>query len=293
MLPFRLAAFVGAMSVGLFSMASVGAAASPRQLFNGKDLSGWVAWLGKPHASVDWPDAAKDDKGNYTQPLGPGRDPFKVFAIETVDGQPAIHISGQVFGGIRTSEVFSNYHLRLQFKWGEKRWPPRDAAVRDSGLLYHVHGDWDFDGKTWPRGPELQIQEHDVGDLFAIGTQMSVLARRLDPGKRLFQYDPVAGVKTEFLQEPPIGNRCIKGADYEKANGEWNTVELVTLGDESIHIVNGVVVMRLTQARRLDSGKAVPLTSGNILLQSEGAEIYYRHIELRPITAVPVEFAAK
>ena len=34
-----------------------------------------------------------------------------------------------------------NYHLKLQFKWGDKKWPPRDrpATPRDSGLLYHVH----------------------------------------------------------------------------------------------------------------------------------------------------------
>jgi Domain of Unknown Function (DUF1080) len=268
-------------------------APASRALFNGKDLSGWETWLGKPHASLDVPGAAKDDKGNYTQAFGPGRDPFSVFTVVTVDGKPAIRISGQVFGGITTREEFSNYHLRLQFKWGEKKWPPRDTAVRDSGLLYHVHGEWDFDGKTWPRGPELQVQEHDVGDLFAIGCQMSVLARRLDPTKRLFQYDPGEGVKTEFLQEPPIGNRCIRGADHEKPSGEWNTVELIAIGDESIHIVNGAVVMRLTEARRLDGGKPVPLSSGKILLQSEGAEIFYRNIEIRPITAVPAEFLAK
>ena len=40
-------------------------------------------------------------------------------------------------------------------------------------------------------------------------------------------------------------------------------------------------------------GAWVPLTSGHIGLQNEGAEIFYRDVELQPITAVPVEFAEK
>lgn len=262
-----------------------------KPLFNGKDLSGWETWLGKPHASVDVPGEAKDEKGNYTQVLG-AKDPLSVFTIVDVDGQPAVRISGQVFGGMTTKEDFSNYHLRLQFKWGEKKFAPRAAAVRDSGLLYHVHSAWNFNNRTWPRSPELQIQEHDCGDLYAISSQITVRARRPDPTKRLFIYDP-KGEPTNFLEQPPVGNRCVKLEDREKPKGEWNTIELVCVGDESIHIVNGGVVMRLTRARRLDGDEPKPLTAGKILLQSEGAEIFYRNIELRPITAVPAEFAEK
>jgi hypothetical protein len=32
--------------------------------------------------------------------------------------------------------------------------------------------------------------------------------------------------------------------------------------------------------------------SGPIILQSEGAEVFYREISVRPITAIPREFAA-
>ena len=285
---------LGRLALALLLAGGLSAAESGwRPLFNGKDLTGWTSWLGKPHASLDVPGEPKDEKGNYTQPLGAGRDPFQVFTVATVDGQPAIHISGQVFGGITSAEEFSNYHLRLQFKWGEKKWAPRDQAVRDSGLLYHVHSAMNFNGKTWPRSPELQIQEHDVGDLYAIGCQMTVPARRLDPVKRQFQYDPAAGVPIEFIEQLPIGNRCIKDPDNEKASGEWNTVELICLGDESIHIVNGKVVMRLSKATRLDGPAPAPLTAGKILLQSEGAEVFYRNVEIRPITAVPAEYAAK
>jgi hypothetical protein len=83
----------------------------------------------------------------------------------------------------------------------------------------------------------------------------------------------------------------VKQPDNEKPTGEWNTVELVCVGEDSIHIVNGQVVMRLHRTLRLDAPTPEPVNQGPLILQSEGAEIFYRGIELRPITAVPAEYA--
>lgn len=259
-------------------------------LWNGKDLAGWERWLGKPHASTVLPGEPKDEKGAYTQVLGDERDPVGVFSVVELDGMPALRISGQIFGGITTKREFSNYHLKLQFKWGTAKWAPRATAVRDSGLCYHVHSPMNFNQRTWPRSIELQIQERDVGDLYAIGAQITVRARRPDPERRLFIYDP-EGIPTEFIERAPIGNRCVKNPDNEKPTGEWNTIELICLGEDSIHIVNGKVVMRLQAARRLDGAEPAPLTGGKIHLQSEGAEIFYRELLVRPISAIPAEFA--
>lgn len=265
-----------------------------KPLWNGKDLSGWTTWIGKPHASVDLPGAAKDEKGNYTQPIG-ARDVLGVFSVASVDGKPAIRVSGQVFGELRTKESFSNYHLRLQFKWGEKKWPPRDkpGTARDSGILYHVHAEPGAEGRTWARSIELQIQEHDVGDLYAVGSLISVRSKlRTSTPRPIFDYDP-SGEWNSFSQVPGSDGRCVKQPDNEKPTGEWNTVELICLGEDAIHIVNGKVVMRLHNPRRIDTPTPQPVTAGAIILQSEGAELFYRAVEIRPITAVPAEFAAK
>ncbi len=48
------------------------------------------------------------------------------------------HISGEIFGGISTKEEFENYHLKMEFKWGEKRYEPRLNKRRDSGIHYHA-----------------------------------------------------------------------------------------------------------------------------------------------------------
>jgi len=48
--------------------------------------------------------------------------------------------------------------------------------------------------------------------------------------------------------------------------------------------------MVLTNARRLVAGGEQPLTRGRLQLQSEGAEVFFRRIRLRPIRAIPAEY---
>ena len=265
-------------------------------LWNGKSFDGWTTWMRQPDASSNVPGLRRDANGNYAEPIGSGRDPLRVFTIvDNVDGRPAIRISGEVFGELRSTRSFKDYHLTLQFKWGERKWPPRAGAdtPRDSGLLYHVHAEPGAEGRTWARSIELQIQERDVGDLYAIGSVIAVRAKaRAGIRPIVYDYDP-AGEWTFFSQSQGASGRCIKQPDNEKPTGEWNTVELIAFGEEAIHIVNGKVVMRLHGPLRIDTGIPASVTSGPIILQSEGAEIFYRDIRVRPISAIPVEFAAK
>jgi hypothetical protein len=62
--------------------------------------------------------------------------------------------------------------------------------------------------------------------------------------------------------------------DAEKPIGEWNTIECICHGDTIINIVNGVIV---------NEGTDASVTKGKILLQSEGAEVFYRKVELKPL----------
>ena len=265
-------------------------------LWNGRNLDGWTTWMRQPEPSSQVPGLKRDAEGKYTEPIGSGRDPLQIFTVVNgVDGRPAIRISGEVFGELRTRATFTNYHLRLQFKWGAKKWPPRDRpeTPRDSGLLYHVHAPPGAGGRTWARSIELQIQEHDVGDLYAVGSAIAVRAKpRAGTQPALYDYDPT-GEWTFFSQSQGASGRCVKQPDNEKPTGEWNTVELIAFGEDAIHIVNGKVVMRLRGPLRIDADVPASVTSGAIILQSEGAEVFYRDIEMRPITAIPAEFRAK
>ena len=286
---------VGRVALALLAAGGLSAAESSWQpLFNGKDLAGWQTFMTKPDPSWDVPGLKRDAAGKYLEPIGKNHDPLKVFNVETADGGPVIHITGQGFGVMTTDEAFGNFHLRLQVKWGERKWGSKLHAPRDSGLLYFAHGEPGFDHETWPRSIEFQIQEHDMGDLYALGAQITVNARpeKAENGRTLYHYD-AAGTPVLFTQKPPIGNRCVRLEDAEKPNGEWNSLDLVCFNGDSIHIVNGKVVMRLHRAERLDGAAPAPIVAGQVCLQTEGAEVYYRNVEIQPIAAIPAEYAEK
>src|SRR5436190_24145116 len=88
--------------------------AQMKPLFNGKNLDGWYTFL---------------------RSKGKGNDPEKVFAVE--DG--LLHISGKEFGYIATEKVYKSFHLAVEFKWGVKKFPPRDADTtkRDNGICFY------------------------------------------------------------------------------------------------------------------------------------------------------------
>ncbi len=107
--------------------------------------------------------------------------------VELAEGK-AIRISGEVFGELRTRAAFADYRLRLQFTLGEKKWPPRDnpKMPRDSGILYHVPAVPGEENRGWARSIELQIQERDVGDLCAVGSEIAVRSRRREQDGKVF-----------------------------------------------------------------------------------------------------------
>jgi hypothetical protein len=249
-----------------------------QSLFNGKDLSGWDTYLGPAYDTIQ-------NKRDTLSIPGLNQDPNNVFSVVNVDNAPAIRISGSHNGGISTLSEFENYHLTLEFKWGTLKWHPRKDRKRDSGLLYHAVGPHGADYGFWMRSQELQIQEGDCGDYWGVaGGIMDIPANGDAPEK--YVYDPTAAL-LDFSGTSPHGRRCIKNPDAEKTSGEWNRVEIYCHGDTAVHIINGVVNMVLYHSRQLEGGKEIPLTKGKIQIQSEGAEIYYRNLQLQSVAKIP------
>jgi len=205
-----------------------------RNLFNGRNLRGWYRFLNGHELNED---------------------PDKVFSVR--NGR--IHVSGETYGYIMTRREFENYHLIVEFRWGEKKYYPSPNRRRDSGILYHCTGE----DRVWPMSIECQIQEGDTGDFWLVGgTHIEV---------------PFVSVSE---RERNSGNyRIPKFADYEKPTGEWNSVEVLAVGDRAWHLVNGQEVNR---------GEKATVARGKILLQSEGAEVEYRRVDLHPAGNCPV-----
>ncbi|SFD52311.1 3-keto-disaccharide hydrolase [Spirosoma endophyticum] len=249
-----------------------------QSLFNGKDLGGWETYLDRPYA--------KDNQHDKTPPLGLNNDPNHVFSVVTVDGRPALRISGETFGGINTLTEFGNYHLRMEFKWGTQKWPPKLDRPRDSGLLYHSVGSHGTP-MLWMESFELQVQEGDCGDYWGVMNVLADISAKKNE-KGTYVYQPGATPIT-FQDKTPVGRSCLKSPDNEKPSGQWNVLELYCFGDTCLHVMNGKVNLVLTHTRHLVDGQVVPLTKGKIQIQSEGAEVFYRNIQVQTINQLPAD----
>jgi hypothetical protein len=249
------------------------------------NLSHWELFMGVPHTSVAGlpPGTSQADKPEDGKPLGLGNDPKHVFTMVEQDGQPVLRITGEIYGGLTSLDEYENFHFSAQVKWGEQQWPPRVGKQRDSGLLYHCTGPHGAFWNVWMRCVEFQVQERDFGDLFMLagtGGDVPALLVRTNPApsEAKYVFDPV---------QPLVGTgRVQRSANFEQPHGEWNTLEIFTLGRKAVHVVNGHVVMAIDNIR-LRGGE--PLSKGKIQIQSEGAEVYYRDVKIQPITDFPAD----
>jgi hypothetical protein len=244
---------------GLLIVPGAGASADSKdgtvQLFNGKDLTGFYTHFRK---------------------LGKNNDPDKVFTVH--DGM--IHVSGQRFGYLATEQEHANYHLTVEFKWGEKTWPPRETKARDSGVLLHAVGP-DGGAGDWMQSIECQLIEGGTGDFILVkGSTLSAPVEKRGGQSYYTKGVPeqaFASGRVNWYGRDP-GWKDVKGfrgaQDVEKPVGEWNVLECVCDGDQMTNILNGRVVNAVHSARP---------SKGKILFQSEGAEIFFRKIELKPL----------
>lgn len=288
-MPPRLRSLALSAVTSLATLASAQDSPSPdwMPLLDSK-LSKWETFIGAPHSSVTGLPANTPQFDNVTKgtPLGLNNDTKKVFSVIEQDGQPILKITGEIYGGLTTRESYGNYHFSCQVRWGEKKWAPRQTQKRDSGLLYHCTGPHGAFWNVWKRCVEFQVQEGDFGDLFMLaGTGGDVRYRDLEVKA---QFDP-KGIWDPTKPLRPLG-RVQRSADHESPHGQWTTLEVYTIGNRALHLVNGHVVMAIENIReksRSGGEDFSPLTAGQIQIQSEGAEVYYRDVKIRPIVEIP------
>jgi len=221
------------------------------RLFDGKDLSGFDILL---------------------QSKGLNHDTDKVFQVE----KGVIHVSGDDFGGIVTKKEYENYYLRAEFKWGEKTYLDRVGKARDCGILYNITGPLLAPPKgVWPSSFEFQIVEGGTGDIWLIkGASLKV------QGQPIASEDEVG--HHQYVKSPRFGEgpwQNVTGyrdpvGEVEKPHGQWNLLELVVDHDHVKYFVNGKLVNEATDLNA---------TKGKILFQTEGAETYYRNLEVAPL----------
>ena len=207
---------------------------------------------------------------------GRNDDPEGVFRMEG----DTLHVLGlpdsdeaKDFGYLATSADLGDYRARVEQKWGTARFAPRKDELRDTGLLYHVRGQ----DQLWPQCIEFQVMEYSTGDLWMLsGT--GVRAPVKDGSEPIF--DPL-GTLEDFRN-----GRILKSSEPESLT-DWNTLELIASGRGSAQIVNGRWVNGAT-AIEADNGDGWGgLSHGHLALQAEGAEVFFRALEVRPLAYLP------
>ena len=180
----------------------------------------------------------------------------------------------QPFGELITEKEYKNYILSVEYKWGEKKFKPRDEAVRDAGVLFHAFDEDIF----WASGAECQIQEGDTGDLWLIGVRGST---KIESSNGHYALDGDTITKGE---DPKKRYQSFPRNWFWETSG-WNKIVIEVKEDNAKFIVNGKVVNEVFNLARYheDSNEFKPLTKGKILLQAEGAEIYYRNIFIKSL----------
>ena len=259
-----------------------------------KDLSHWRVYQSYQHTNDFRGRAPVDAEGEKIAPIGYDKNLYDLFTVTEEAGEPVLRVSGETYGCVISNQSYRNYHLRLQVKFGQKRWEPRLEKALDSGLLYHSVGDAGVDyWLSWMRSFEFQVMqsgttEGNSGDFWSIaGTKADIKISQPDPEKRTYYYDP----EGEWLT---VGSRGVTNfcgtEDHNSPEGEWTTLELICYEGQSLHIVNGEVVMALKNLRYTDKGEDKPLVEGRLQLQSEAGEVFYKGIEIRPLEQMPEEY---
>ncbi len=239
-----------------------------------KELSHFDSWIGIPHDTVrGLPEGTYQSSNvwNSGEPLGLNADIKNIYSVIEKDDELILRVSGEIYAGLTTKKEYGNYHLSTKFKWGSKKWEPRLEEKLDSGILYHCYGGHGHFWMVWKSCIEYQVMETDLGDYISLGKNTMSLD---EPG-------PSADVHRSMSDE--------EASKLDKPNGEWNLLEIYTVGNNAVHLVNGHVVYVIKNAHLHDG---TPLVKGEIQFQSEAAECYYKNIVLTPIHDFPEEIKA-
>lgn len=217
-----------------------------------------------------------------------------------------LHVVGKAFGYIRTNQKYRDYHLVLEYKWGERTWEPRVDRARDCGLLVHGHGPDGSLADTWMSSVEAQLIEGGSGDILVLqGKQPDgqLIPSRLTcevtrdrdgetvwrPGGKSMAF-PEKGKQNQRInwrdRDPDWKDvKGYRGAkDIERELGEWNRMEVIAKGGALKIFINGELV---------NSGTKATPDEGYICLQTEAAECWIRRFELWPLGAFKEKWPAK
>ena len=226
------------------------------QLFNGKDLDGWIPKIRYHELGDNYNDTFRVEDGL----LKVRYDKYDKF--------------GAQFGHLFYKDKFSNYRLRVEYRFVGEQCPGGEGwALRNSGAMIHGESpesmakDQDF-----PASIEVQL-------LGGNGRQKRSTANLCTPGTNV------------VMNGKLILQHCNDSSSETYHGDQWVTVEVEVHGSRLIkHIIGGKTVIEYNEPQlddrdahardliKLNGGKL--LSAGSISLQSESHPIDFRKVEL-------------
>ncbi|MBS0207944.1 MAG: protein kinase [Planctomycetes bacterium] len=241
----------------------------PLRLFNARDLGGFYTMLPKP--------------------AGKNNDPDKVFKVRG----NTLHISGAHRGMLVTDRPFDNYHLTVEWKWGENNAAPHENEARAAGILLHGQGPDDAIQGTFLPSIKIDVHEGHTGDFVLLGNDDHkpsisvegelITPRGAKPGLQRFHYRPGLPLST-FSTGAVWGLNASIGVKHEKGYrgkdemeapfDKWNKLECICRGNRIEVLLNDKPVNVAQQVHPI---------RGKIALQSVHSEFHVRSIMLQPL----------
>lgn len=227
-----------------------------KQLFNGKDLTGWDVKIRNYDLNDNFGSTFRISNG-YLKVAYDSYDKFD-----------------ERFGHIFYKQKFSHYVIATEYRFvGEQAKEGPDWAFRNSGIMIHCQ----------PANSMGKNQD------FPISIEVQLLGRK-DSSER-----PTCNLCTPGTHVEIDGKlekrHCINSKSKTFAGDQWVRAEVRVLGDSLIqHFVNGEMVMSYQKPQvggEVVSGfdpqfkpDGKPLTEGYISLQSESHPVEFRKVEI-------------
>ena len=195
-----------------------------------------------------------------------------------------IHVRKGTNGLIVTKVPHSYYHVKVDYRWGA------EGGSMNAGLMTHVdlHSKCVKDNR--PLSVEINMLAKAPGSIWLASKLGPFASSFIDKDNKTYLPEDKGGAAHDAS---PFSNRTIlaRYPEAKKPNnnprGEWNTLEAIVRGSESVEIIhNGESVNLITGLTTPKPGTkepGEPLTEGGIGLQSEGQEIFYRNFIIKPL----------
>lgn len=222
------------------------------QLFNETDLDDWIVKINGEPLNSNIHNTFRVDDGV----LKVSYDGYDVF--------------GESYGHIFYNKSFSNYKLRLQYRFvGNQVKDGQEWAKKNSGVMIHCQSPESMGlNQGFPVSLEVQLlggieegQERPTGNLCTPGTHVTI-------------------------NEELVTQHCINSSSSTYYGEEWIDLEVHVLNDSITHFINGIEVLSYTnpvfggEYSVDNSVEGQPVKEGYISLQSESHPIEFRTIEL-------------